>query len=362
MNSTWSACACATTSRYHVATGGSAKHAGFAGTPGGALYACYRIGDALAVAYQFDPTPPNNWDVQFAADADADDCDLAAGFGEQIHLVYGVGALADGPRDLVYRGLLDNALGDPVHPGAPGDADDGREPKVAVAKSGAAFILAGGRLAGGQHVLRAFEQTGLATWTDGVVAVLPTPSDDQALALCDDGVPLALYASGVGSARWTARVAARTGGAWDTALLDDSSQLVGIGAALTCAGGAAYGVFQDFYNARLVEAWSDTPATLASWQTAPVPTGADPILWFDDLRVHGDTLWVAAGTETGDVLLGARPTDGATPWRFHRLAISDAGGGGALTGDVRLWLDPLGRPHVLYFGAHDGGPWIATLE
>jgi len=332
------------------------KHAGLAGTPNGALYACYELDGQLALAYQFAPTPPDNWDVQLLG-VDADACDLATGFGETVHLVYGAGEGDDTPRDLVYAAIADNVVGPPATPGTDGDGDDGRQPKVAVAKNGAVHVLAGGRLAGGQDVLRHFEQTGLATWSDDLVASLPTASDDQALALCDDGTQLALYANGVGSPHWTARVAARGEGTWQTALLDDSAQLVGIGAAIVCDGGAAHGLFLDFSNYVLREAWSPTPNALATWESAAVPLDDRAVLYFNDLVVAGEHLWAAVSSQEGDVLLGARPRDRSTPWRFYRVATSDA----QLTGDVRLWLDALGHPHVLYFGAQDTGPWILTL-
>jgi len=357
----WGECSCVALSHQRLAVLGAGVRAGFAGTPEGDLYACYTIGVNLAVAYRFSPTPPNNWDIQLVGDA-AVECDLALGVGERVHMVYGV---IDGEarRGLVYRTIHggDVSAAEPILAGNP---DDGHHPRIAVSSDGAVHAFAGAVLLGDEFVVRAYQRASAGSWVMRELAEVPTTTFANALAVCDDGTPVVAYGAEHGDQSWSAWVAARDAeGVWSIAPLSAGvAAAIGPGPSLACSAGSVHGVFQDAATASLISFHSGTPQDPASYVAGPIVTAFDVGIR-TDLRAHGDWLYLSLAATHGDVHLAVRPRDLSAPWQIHTVARSADIAGGEWTGDVRLYVAPDGRPHILYFGQGDDaeGPWVATI-
>lgn len=353
---TWGDCACHPVTRDHFADRGYALQAGLTATPDGRVLACYSVDQEIVVATRIEREVVDIFPVSLFDGGAGEDCDIEAGPGELVQLVYGEVDGAD--RRLVHHELdLDGNLGPASFP-VTDINDNGHAPRLFVGAGGVEIVSAA--RFGAVGYLEHHRKAG-GIWTPALVAQLPGPTVDQAVVRCGGESVVAYLA--LDTDRSTLEVAVGGPPTWDVAPVDQKDDRAGPGPSLACAGGQVHGIFQNTTESRLVELTSTAPALVGSYTATPIDVG-HAVGLSTDLRIANDTLYVVYARTTGEVQVAARPLDGSSGWRTYSFAGPDDVEGSALAGDVGLAIDQDGLPVVLFFGVFgDGaGPWLATVD
>ena len=313
------------------------------------LWLCYKTGKQLTVATNVS----GSW--AHATHGNAGECALYADQGT-VHIAYGKHVESNHPR--INHATLNGTQVSATIEIEPGAARNGYDPSVAV-RGGTVHITSAEIIGSNDYALRYFTRPPGGAWTAETVTALPETTFGQSIAVCDNGVPFISYLEY--SSDWTARVAARSGGSWATALLDDSSDKIGPAPVARCQDGRATTVYADFSGKTLRLASSGNPPPLDGFSKSTLPM--ESVGFHSDLVIHDDHYWVVFFYQSGAIGLAVRPLDLKTDWQVHRVASQEMWDVGAITGNVKLHIDDTGKPHIMFFGAfgRTDGPWIAAL-
>jgi len=355
----WGACACRDFTFDHFAVGGMALHGGMTGTAAGRILMCYPVEDQIIVAERVSPEIGwNVFPVSVFEGGAGSECDIEAGPGELVQLVYGE---VDGnDRRLVHHTLnLQGNLTAAEYPQSDVD-DNGHVPRVIVTDDGVVEVVAAAR-EGTTDTLEFYRRDG-GVWTTSTVGPLPSSTYDQALARCGDTTVVSYLSIELTNQSWS-RLAVGDGQTWSKRIFDQDSDRAGPAPSVACARGHAVGVFQNTTLTALRQFSTATPEERSSYVVEDIDFELAAGL-YTDLRIVGDTIYLAWTQTTGEIHLAARPLDLSAPWRDYRVKGNEDFEVGALVGDVGLWVAPDGRPALAFFGAFGdaAGPWLATIE